>query len=124
MELECNSQPANRLLKQTDPIRRTQSRRLGMPTNTDPQHDHIPVRGMDYLHASREFLSIGGKRRPVLRRAHEDCRTQSRRLGMPTNTDPQHLHRRSMGDIIKFHRDNRLSRWNLMISPIDRLWRC
>jgi hypothetical protein len=56
----CNSQPANRLLKQTDPIRRTQSRRLGMPTS------------MDYLHASREFLSIGGKRRPVLRRAHED----------------------------------------------------
>lgn len=40
------------------------------------------------------------------KQTHPIHRTQSRRLGLSTSLDPQQLHRRTMGDILKRHRDN------------------
>lgn len=42
----------------------------------------------------------------LLKQTHHIHRAQSRRLGLSTSLDPQQFHRRTMGDILKCHRDN------------------
>lgn len=51
----CNSQPTNRLLKQTHPIYRAQSRRAGMPAGPDPQQLHRRTMG-DIIQRHRDNL--------------------------------------------------------------------